>query len=560
MFIIGVCSLFQCWLLPGLLILYKLKNLNLIDKIILSLPVSIVCNYIITILLINLKLFNQNVLIFIFVFELLALFYLYQHFLFDLFKIKIIKINFNLLNSLNIALIFIVLILAVNSLGEIIYPGDPYVMWNDWAISIFKNNFPSNNHDYPIGYPILQAISYKMINTYQIEFFARSIQIIYPLFSIIVLIRVIKITNEHFFNYVLLFFLLLSLNQFRHTLFIGFVDTILVFCSTLLIYLIYLIKKNKQLLLNNYFIIILAIVLCTPGLIKQTGLYLTFISPIFLYYFLEIKFNKKNLKNLITIYFAITILVAPWYIYKIILFMNDIGSSNALNLISLQEDRIFSEKILRTLKLIFGLSVYIVLPLILISLIKKNSQKFIILIILPYYLIWSFLYGNDARNFALMLPFIAFVIAEALIIINHFFFKKTNISSILSVFIIVILIFFINEKRDKDYMLRKNQELSHYRTLHAKTNILINHYKDKIIKNNELFFSDNSFLNLPKFKYAKFLPCNSEAVNFLKNKKNKIFYLYNKNKCSKEFLNSIFTINNMNEVFNQDDFVLVGNN
>ena len=123
MFIIGVCSLFQCWLLPGLLILYKLKNLNLIDKIILSLPVSIVCNYIITILLINLKLFNQNVLIFIFVFELLALFYLYQHFLFDLFKIKIIKINFNLLNSLNIALIFIVLILAVNSLGEIIWNG-----------------------------------------------------------------------------------------------------------------------------------------------------------------------------------------------------------------------------------------------------------------------------------------------------------------------------------------------------------------------------------------------------------------------------------------------------
>ena len=70
-------------------------------------------------------------------------------------------------------------------------------MWNDWAISIFKNNFPSNNHDYPIGYPILQAISYKMINTYQIEFLHDLFKL-FTRYFLLVLIRVIKITNDFF--------------------------------------------------------------------------------------------------------------------------------------------------------------------------------------------------------------------------------------------------------------------------------------------------------------------------------------------------------------------------
>ena len=43
-------------------------------------------------------------------------------------------------------------------------------MWNSWAIDIFENKLLIKNLDYPIGYPALQAISYKMIGTYKIEF------------------------------------------------------------------------------------------------------------------------------------------------------------------------------------------------------------------------------------------------------------------------------------------------------------------------------------------------------------------------------------------------------
>ena len=69
MFLIGISSLIQCWFLPGLLLSYKLKQISFIDKIILSLPLSIVVNYILVIFLLNINLFNQLILIFIFIFE-----------------------------------------------------------------------------------------------------------------------------------------------------------------------------------------------------------------------------------------------------------------------------------------------------------------------------------------------------------------------------------------------------------------------------------------------------------------------------------------------------------
>ena len=55
------------------------------------------------------------------------------------------------------------------------------------------------------------------------------------------------------------------------------------------------------------------------------------------------------------------------------------------------------------------------------------------------------------------------------------------------------------KKRNYDYMFNKNQIQTQNRTLHKEVNILINHYKKKIIKNNKIYFSDSSFFKLAKF-------------------------------------------------------------
>ena len=86
-------------------------------------------------------------------------------------------------------------------------------MWNRWAIDIFNNKLPIKNLDYPIGYPALQAISYKMIGTYKIEFFAQAVQVIYPLFSLLVLIRIKKKLLTMIFLVLFYFFFTFSIKS-----------------------------------------------------------------------------------------------------------------------------------------------------------------------------------------------------------------------------------------------------------------------------------------------------------------------------------------------------------
>ena len=561
MFLIGISSLIQCWFLPGLLILAKFKKIGILDKFILSLPISIIANYILVILLLNFKLFDQKVLIGIIIFEFLLAVYFYKNYFKNIFKIQTITFQFNLINILNIILIFVFLYLASKSIGIIIHSGDPYVMWNKWAISIFENSLPVSSLDYPLGYPILQSISYKIIGTYEIEFFSQALQIIYPLFSIVALLRILVITKNNLFKYVLLFSLLLILNQFRHTLFIGFVDPILVFNSIILIYLIFLIKENKNLLNDKIFLIILGIVLSASGIIKQTGLYISFIAPLVLFFCLDLKYKLINFKNLIILFFVIFLLVTPLYLYKFYLYIYDSGSLNALNLISLQEEKTFLEKISRTSKLIFGLGLFVIIPILIFAAKNKISRIFLLFIIMPYFLIWSFFYGNDARNFALILPFIAFCIADLLYDLEkNFLIKLSNkFSNIFSYILVILLIAFISEKRDFEYMYKKNKEQMENRTPHKKVNILLNHYKKVAIKDSNIFFSDNSFSYLPKFKNGKFLLCNESTSKFLKNENEKIFYLYNKKNCQKEFLDSYFIKNESKIIFDEYNFVLISN-
>ena len=400
-----------------------------------------------------------------------------------------------------------------------------------------------------------------MINTYEIEFFAQAVQIIFPLFSIITLMRIITLSEIKVFNYVLLFFLILILNQFRHTLYIGFVDTVLVFCSTILIYLIYLIRNSKDLLTDSYFLFVLVLVLSVSGIIKQTGLYISLISPLVIFLSLNLKFEKFQIYKFISLFFLICLIILPWYIYKLNFFINDVDSPNALNLINLHEGKSFLEKILRTSKLIFNFGLIIIIPSFIISVIKKDSRIFLFLVILPYFFIWSFLYGNDARNFALILPFIAYVLAQSLSVLQKYLFDKINLNleKIIPSLIILLLIIGINHKRDYEYMFEKNKIQINNRTLNKEINILVNHYKKKIIKNNIIYFADRSFLDLPNFSKSKYLDCNLNTVEFLKNNKNKVFYLYEKKNCSNEFLKSSYIVKNDQVIFDEYGFTLISN-
>ena len=155
-------------------------------------------------------------------------------------------------------------------------------MWDTWAKSFAQGIIPKNTMDYPQAYPILMSLTYVLIGTTEIEFFSRSVGLAYPLMIWVIMIRIQKflpkIENE--IKLTLFLITLLTLNQFRHTLFIGYVDPILVFASVSLGYLFILSFVNKF----KQSEIILRLISILPGLLKQTSLYLTFAFPLIFFF------------------------------------------------------------------------------------------------------------------------------------------------------------------------------------------------------------------------------------------------------------------------------------
>ncbi len=88
MFLLGIFALIQCWILPGLLILSFYKDINIKDKLILSVPLSLVTNYIIILILLVFNSFNQISIILISSVSLIASFLLYKSEIFKILKVK----------------------------------------------------------------------------------------------------------------------------------------------------------------------------------------------------------------------------------------------------------------------------------------------------------------------------------------------------------------------------------------------------------------------------------------------------------------------------------------
>ena len=88
MIILGIFSLFQAWILPGFLFLLFFRNIKIIDNIVLSIPLSLVLNYLIIYILVVLKIYNQMLLFIIIATELI-------------FIISLLIRNYNIDNLIN---------------------------------------------------------------------------------------------------------------------------------------------------------------------------------------------------------------------------------------------------------------------------------------------------------------------------------------------------------------------------------------------------------------------------------------------------------------------------
>lgn len=585
MIFLGLISLLQVWVLPGLLFLTIFKRINIIDKFILSISISIVANYILVFFLIFISNYNFAILSIIIVIEIILLILYFKKEILNLVnfnrKLKF-KLRLEFIDFLLLFLFVIYLFLALSNIGEIIFPGDPLLMWDVWAKSFAEGKLPSNSMDYPQAYPILMSITYVLVGNLNIEFFSRSVVLIYPLMMWIVMIRILfvlpTIKNEVKIIFLIIFFL--NLNQFRHNLYIGFVDPLLVFSTVVLGYSMILSQKYK--FYKNKEIIIICLLAIVPGILKQTSLYISICFPLLFYFLNEKKINKLFLRNLSVYFFIFISILLPWYLYKVYLFNISQESLQLFNLSFFSNSnqfvaRDFNDLIISLLlnikhgfQLVFGNGYILVFILLVISFFKNDLAKYSLLLILPYFFLWSNIFANDARNFAFMLPLVAYSLSQGYLILTDIskkvysimFSKLINKHAFYNLVIFISFVlastYILSEKRSSQVLLDKQYNKELQRSLYPDVNILLyNSFKNINQYDKIIIMYHQDFTKLPKFKNSITLSCSDEAVDYLiKNKNKKIYYLIKKDTCSEKFIKYFENQINKQILFELDNHIL----
>jgi hypothetical protein len=441
MALLGILSILQAWFLPGILFVLFFKNIKILDNLVISVPLSLVLNYIIVYILVNFKIYNQKIFLLIITLEIILIIsillkrYKWKELLdkidnwFSLDRSKnVLKIDISLLNFLILFLLIIYVFYALKNLGQSVHVGDPLDMWNQWAILWSKNTIPYTT-EYPQAVPILYSISYILLNIYEVEFFTSAVCLIYPIWIFVTFFRLIYIFPEKKLliklSLITTTFFILSILR-NYSLFIGYSDPILILTSTSAAFIFiynYFENENKNIVNENDLknVVLISLIAVAPAITKQMGLLISYIFPIF---FFLINFLEKKIlyKDTIIISCIIFVISISWYIFPFYHYYQlDFETTKFARLASqsLTGTELSNQSFLA--KLSFGLDSlfwhfkYLVVILILFSLKNKFAVKVFLLIVLPYFIIWSLFFVVDARNFVMVSPFLGLLLSIGLI-------------------------------------------------------------------------------------------------------------------------------------------------
>jgi len=442
LFILGLISIFQICILPGFVLISAIKyEGNWLNKATVIFSTSLFINYLLVIVLKWVGIYHQITLLFLCLIEVVLLviinrkglstpivnkiYHGWENLKQFLGKIKI-KIEDEEKNTTVIRILFtVVLIIAIivasirvywffkfsiYNLGHVFETWDAVASWNVWAKEWASIGFPSRTLFYPQLIPANWSLSYVLMGTTQIQFFAKAIM---PLFSLLICLMIFDLALEKwsiglFFSIPVFFYLVkhfMTLPQLHS----GYVDLPLAYMSFTSIYLL---LKSKVLDSNSRIQhnILLAIIIAGGAAVtKQPGAYIILVLPFSIFFILSDKISlfsqKTTIKKFLAVWLSIGLISGAWYVYKFIDIQSGIDESNLTYLFSeihqnlsvfsrmvmvWKENKIYSFVFVSTLLVIFW---------------RDKSIKWITFgITTPYILFWAAFASYDTRNIAMALP------------------------------------------------------------------------------------------------------------------------------------------------------------
>jgi hypothetical protein len=320
--------------------------------------------------------------------------------------------------------------LFLTNFGTIFSNWDAIVSWNRWAIDWSNNFFPRGTWHYPQLIPANWSLTYVIMQNNDIQFFAKAIMSLFPI-AILLLFMDLALTSKKsvYFIGLILYGLLLRTLYSPSFIVDGYVDIAVSFFSFLAFYTI---VQNDGLISKKNIILVL-IFGSAAAVTKQAGIFMLAITIgwcIWVLYKIRKELSFKDLFKIISLLLFVMLAFLSWYLYKQIQITKGLDSSE----ISWVTQGIYKgigyfERLVNAITKIQDLAgpilFYFILCATFLSLFDKKARWVTFSIVIPYFLIWGFFFSYDHRNFALVIPFIAYASAFGFFLLKEL--KRTEI-------------------------------------------------------------------------------------------------------------------------------------
>jgi len=428
--LLGIFSLIQIGLIPGLLITAPIKTLSRYDRALLVLPMSCIINYFLVVTLVFLGSYNQPTVLAIFLAEITALLlyskngFLKEKYAFDISVLNGSGNNIStIVRLLVISILIFYSVLTIKELGTVFTDSDVVVSWNKWAIDWYNGISPRNTFHYPQLIPTLYSLTYQFIGNTEVELFAKQVPALFPLMMLLTFLRISSIHKNNGTKYLLalvLFWFAFSRMMGSSSAFNGYADLPLGYFVLLAIYIFDLAHETPssgQANSNFMYLLLCSIVIAGGAITKHSALYLATILPIAWY----LHFRKEtSIRQIMIAYMVILLVAGHWFIYKQIQIYSGADNSNLQYLSELVALPWYA-KLWHGITMISSKISWLWIPLLFAGVLTPMGRAHAVWIFIPYFVLWALFASYDYRNLILALPSLGYIMASGMVTIHQYF-------------------------------------------------------------------------------------------------------------------------------------------
>ena len=457
-----IFSVLQIFILPGLLCVGRLRTLDVMDRVLLSIPISFLINHILVVMLALTGHYSQSAMLGTFTVEVVVLIWLHRNTIRHLltgqmqipvlfpFGIDRMRHSFRSTSWVKGVVFDICLLVFFASVafdvlyllfvpsgqgwhgplswwyrqfGTVINDWDGVVSWHRWAVSWYNGEFPKGYWTYPQVLPTLYSITYKFVNTLEMYLAPKLVPVIIFALIPLTLARMAYLTRRTIGLQILLsipvVFFLVSRTVYRDYAFSGGGDMACVYFGAICIYNLIIARRvYDKASLPDYHVLLfwLALATSTAFLVKQVGFFVTLFFPLAWVWVMR----NSDIKNKFFIFCAMGFLgasiAAPWYLYIVL------SSPSFKNNVTVYEPLLKSGWHLRLfagaqmLHNQLGLWPF----LISIPVLAKKQFRICLVPLMTVFVAWALFVSYDSRNLYILLPLFSFLMVYGLIGIFEF--------------------------------------------------------------------------------------------------------------------------------------------